>query len=494
MELAAAAGEAKAFEGGLLVFGRHADASPSAAEAAVDGALGGALGRALERQRFRGRPRQVVGVDTLGRIGAERVAVIGLGPEGELTPAALRDLGAIAIERANTLRLATVGLVLPTPDAAAAEQVALGALLGAYRFDDYKAEPDDGPAAAVERFELIGDTKPDLDRVRALADAINLARTLTNEPPNVCTPERLAALAREIAQAPGVTATIFDKAEIYARKMGGVIGVSRGAAVEPRFIHLAYVPEGHDGQGGIALVGKGITFDSGGLSIKPAKGMADMYIDMAGAAAVLCTMQIVAALRPAVPVHCVVGACENMTGADAYRPSDILTMYGGQTVEVVNTDAEGRLVLADALHYVTELEPPVRGVVDVATLTGACMVALGIHYAGAMSDDEAFCAEVLAAAEAVDEKLWRLPLDPKLAKTLESKRADLKNLGGPYGGAITAAQFLAHFKGELPWVHLDVAGAVLAEKDDAHIRAGGTGFGVLTLWRLIEAAGARAGV
>ena len=493
MELAAFGGEAKAFGGGLLVFGRHADTEPSAAEAAIDAALGGSLSRALERQRFRGKPRQAVGVDTLGQIAAERVVVIGLGSADEIAPAGLRDLGAIAIEQALAHSYTTVGVAPPDLAAATVEQIALGALLGSYRFDTYRAEPEDGPRPEVERFEIIGVDKLETRRATALAESINLARTLINEPPNVCTPERLAALAREIAKAPGITATIFDRAEIHARKMGGLIAVSSGAATDPRFIHLAYVPEGHDGSDAIALVGKGITFDSGGLSIKPAAAMADMHIDMAGAAAVLCTMKAVAALQPPVAVHVVVAACENMTGPDAYRPSDILTMYGGQTVEVLNTDAEGRLVLADALHYVTELEPPVRGVVDIATLTGACMVALGNWTGGLMSDDEPLCAEVLAAAAAVDEKLWRLPLDPKLAKSLESKRADLRNLGGSWGGAITAAQFLAHFKGDLPWVHLDVAGAVLSDKDDGHIRAGGTGFGVLTLWRLIEATSAASG-
>lgn len=486
MKLAAFGGDAKAFEGDLLVFGRFADTQPSAAEAAIDEALGGALSAALERRRFAGKPRQAAGIDTLGRIGAGRVVVVGLGDADEISRAELRDFGAIAVEQALDGHAATVGVVLPEGRAGDAEQVALGGLLGTYRFDAFKAEPEDGPRAEIDGFSLIGAKGFEPARAEALAEAVNLARTLINEPANVCTPERLAQVAREIAETPGFTATIFDKAEIYRRKMGGVIGVSRGATVEPRFIHLSYVPEGHDGSGAIALVGKGITFDSGGLSIKPAKAMAEMYIDMGGAAAVLGAMKAVAALRPSVPVHGVVGACENMTGPDAYRPSDILTMYGGQTVEVLNTDAEGRLVLADALHYVTELEPAVRGVVDLATLTGACMVALGNHYAGLMSDDEALCAEVAAAAEAADEKVWRLPLDPKLRKTLESKRADIKNLGGPYGGAITAGQFLQTFKGDLAWAHLDIAGAVLADKDDGHIRAGGTGFGVLTLVELID--------
>lgn len=480
-------GDALSFEGDLLVLGRYADAEPSAAETAVDAALGGALKAAAERLRFTGKPRSQVAVDTLGRIGASRVVVLGLGEADALGPAGLRDFGALAVDAALKGRYPTVGLALA--DAAHTEQAALGARLGAYRFVDFKADPEDAPRPEVEAVALIGADEKAIARAGALAEAVCLARTLTNEPANVCTPERLAGVARDIAKAPNVTVTVLEKDEIWARGMGGIVGVSRGAKTEPRFIHIAYVPEGHDGSGAIALAGKGITFDSGGLSIKPAKGMAEMYIDMGGSAAVLGAMHIVAALQPNVPVHCVVGACENMTGADAYRPSDILTMYSGKTVEVLNTDAEGRLVLADALHYITQLEPRVRGVVNAATLTGACMVALGNFYGGVMSDDEEFCAQLMDAAGAADEKFWRLPLDPKLKKTLESKRADIKNIGGQWGGAITAGQFLQHFKGDLPWVHLDIAGAVLSDSDDGHIKAGGTGFGVLTLWALVDAAG-----
>ncbi len=486
-----APGDATTFDGDLLVIGRHADAEPSAAEKAIDDALGGALAAAADRLRFKGKPRSTVAVDTLGRVGASRVVLIGLGDAGELGPAGLRDFGALAVNAGLDGRYGDVGIVVP--DAAATEQVALGAMLGTYRFVDFKAPPEDDPRPEVEAVALIGGDEGALGRAKALADGVNLARTLTNEPANVCTPERLAELARDIAKAPNVSVRVFEKAEIYEKKMGGIIGVSRGATTEPRLIHISYVPEGHDGSDAIAFVGKGITFDSGGLSIKPAKAMAEMYIDMAGAAAVVSTMHIVAALQPDTPVHGIVGACENMTGSDAYRPSDILTMYSGKTVEVLNTDAEGRLVLADALHYVTELTPAVRGVVDAATLTGSCMVALGSHYAGVFSDHEGLCAEVVAAAETADEKMWRLPLDPKLAKTLESKRADLKNIGGPWGGAITAAQFLQNFKGDVPWVHLDIAGAVLADSDDGHIRAGGTGFGVLTMLALVESGAAAAG-
>jgi leucyl aminopeptidase len=340
----------------------------------------------------------------------------------------------------------------------------------------------------VEDVFFIGNEVPShvLSRAQHTAHAVNLARTLVNEPANVCTPERFAALAEDIATAPGFEVTILDRDEMKARGMGGIIGVSQGATREPRFIHLAYQPPTGSVTTTIALVGKGLTFDSGGLCIKPAKGMKDMYIDMGGAAAVLGTMHAIAQLQPQVAVHGIVGSCENMTGPDAYRPSDVLTMYSGKTVEVLNTDAEGRLVLADCLHYATKLKP--TWVIDLATLTGACMVALGPNYAGLFSDDDGLASALLDAAGDAGENLWRLPLDPKLAETLKSNRADLTNLGGPYGGAITAAQFLQNFKGEIPWAHMDIAGPTLADKDDGYIRLGGTGYGVLTLLSLVQSA------
>ena len=225
-----------------------------------------------------------------------------------------------------------------------------------------------------------------------------------------------------------------------------MVAVSQGAAREPRFIHMSYTPVGGTTEPAIALVGKGLTFDAGGLCIKPAKGMAEMYIDMGGSAAVMGTMMAISKLQPNRAVHGIIGACENMTGADAYRPSDILTMYSGKTVEVLNTDAEGRLVLADAITYAREFEP--ECIMDLATLTGACMVGLGPNYAGLFSDHDDLAERLTAAAQNADETIWRLPLDKKLAETLKSKRADITNIGGPYGGAITAAQFLQHFAGD----------------------------------------------
>lgn len=486
MKLTTFEGAVTEFGGGLLVLGRHSEAEASTAEKAIDDALGGALSAAIERLRFKGKSRQRVTLDVAGGIAASRVLLLGLG-DTDCDAMALRDFAALAVDEAIASRFETVGIWLPEAETHA-QQIGAGVVLGAYRFDQLKSVDPENPKFEISAATLLAPAaaQAGLDIGAALGEAVNLARELVNEPANVCTPERLAQVARDLAEDPCFTVKVLGRDEIRAEGMGGIVAVSQGAAVPPRFIHLTYIPEGGTDENAICLVGKGLTFDSGGLSIKPAKGMEEMYIDMGGSAAVLGAMKAVSSLRPNVAVHMIVGSCENAVGADSYRPSDILTMYSGKTVEVLNTDAEGRLVLADCLHYAQNLKP--RGIVDLATLTGACMIALGPYTTGAFSDDETWIGEVLAAGETAGEKLWRLPLDPKLADGLKSKRADITNLGPRWGGAITAAQFLQHFKGETPWVHLDIAGPAIADKNDGHIRVGATGVGVLTLWSLIDAA------
>ncbi|MBM4292457.1 MAG: leucyl aminopeptidase, partial [Deltaproteobacteria bacterium] len=384
-------------------------------------------------------------------------------------------------------------------------EAALGLRLGVYQFNTCKSADPEHPPHELTSVELI-DTPLSaapaaaddaaaapaaaaaadaLARAEITAAAVKLARDLVNEPPNICTPERLAGVARDLAAFEGVGVKVLGRAEIEALGMGGLVAVSQGATREPRFIHVHYrpaLPEGVAPRGSLALIGKGLTFDSGGLSLKPPKSQEDMHIDMGGAAAVLGALWALVRLRPDVELHGVVGACENMPDGNSFRPSDILTMYSKKTVEVLNTDAEGRLVLADALHYAAQLKPD--AMVDLATLTGACMVGLGTNYCGLLSDDDALAATLLAAGDAAQEKLWRLPLDEGLADTLKSKRADLTNLGGPYGGAITAALFLKHFKGDRRWAHLDIAAPTTASKDKGATSAGATGFGVLTLIEL----------
>jgi leucyl aminopeptidase len=310
-----------------------------------------------------------------------------------------------------------------------------------------------------------------------------------------CTPTRLARAAQEVARAGGLRCEVKGPREIEALGMGMFLGVTRGSAEEPRLVKVSYAPRGAGARARpLVLVGKAITFDSGGLSLKPTDSMVTMNGDMAGSAAVLAAMRVVPLLAPEFPVHALLGACENMPGGRAYKPSDVLTAYDGQTVEITNTDAEGRLVLGDVLAWARDTLDP-AAMVDVATLTGACMVALGNHTTGAFGPDGPFIDAVLAAARAAGEDVWRLPLTEAVRENLESSVADMKNTGERWGGAIAAAHFLHAFVGDVPWAHLDIAGPAHAGKERGYVTKGGTGVAVRTLvelvvrsWRPAEAA------
>ena len=480
--------DALTFNGDLLIITRPQGEEQGALEAIIDTQLNGALSNKAARALFKGRASQSLLIDTAGHLPCASVMVVGLG-EGSCEGRALRDVFADAARVALKERAARVAVAHPF-NATQLREVALGFELGLYRFDDLKTPSTDTPRAEVEELTLMSsadvvsveEAEAAMKRTATLASAVNLGRTLVNEPPNICTPQRLADVAREMTSQPNVGVKVLGRDEVEALGMGGLIAVSQGATREPQFIHVHYRPEAP--QGALALIGKGLTFDSGGLSLKPPKSQEDMHIDMGGAAAVLGAMWALVRLQPQVELHAIVGACENMPDGNSFRPSDVLTMYNKKTVEVLNTDAEGRLVLADALHYAAELKPD--AMVNLATLTGACMVGLGSNYCGLFSDSDAWAESLLQAGEGAGEKLWRLPLDEGLADTLKSKRADIKNLGGPYGGAITAALFLKHFKGDCTWAHMDIAGPTTSSKDSGSVCSGGTGFGVLTLIELAE--------
>jgi leucyl aminopeptidase len=321
------------------------------------------------------------------------------------------------------------------------------------------------------------------------AEATCFARDLINEPANSVTPTRLAESAREIAKAGGLHVRILDRAACERMGMGAFLGVNRGSTEPPAFIHLAYVPKGRRRRR-IALVGKGITFDSGGLDLKTAEGMATMKGDMSGAAAVLGVMKVLARLRPSVEVHGVVAATDNMPSGSATKPGDVLRAMSGKTIEVNNTDAEGRLTLADAIAYVRQ-EVKADEIVDIATLTGACSIALGTLCAGAMTNDERLQGRLLRAAETAGERLWPLPLIEEYREGLRSEVADLRNTGPRPGGAITAGLFIKEFAGDTPWVHLDIAGAAFTDKDLPYASKGGVGFGTRTLLAYVLAVGSR---
>ncbi|MFV1959367.1 MAG: leucyl aminopeptidase, partial [Planctomycetota bacterium] len=372
----------------------------------------------------------------------------------------------------------------------AAEAAVDGALVGLYRFENHKREKAktavDALTVLVPRGE-VGRGQKGAERGLVLGEAVCFARDLGNEPGNEATPTFLAERARRLATDLDLGVKILDEEDMKRLGMGALLAVSRGSAEPPRLIVLTYEPERRGSIDTVAIVGKGLTFDSGGISIKPSAKMEDMKFDMCGGAAVLATMQAVARLEVPVRVVGLVPASENLSGAAAYKPGDILTAMNGTTIEVKNTDAEGRLILADALAYVsTKLKPRPKAVVDVATLTGACVVALGDQFAGLVSNDSGLAARIEEAGKASGDLVWRLPLVDGYRKKLESAYADASNLGGPGAGAITAAAFLEKFVGRLRWAHIDIAGMAWTDKQSPPFTKGATGFGVRVMTRLLS--------
>jgi leucyl aminopeptidase len=459
----------------------------------LDKTLGGGLRPALKDDEWTGKKDAQFSVVTLRRGGPRRVALFGLGAAEKVTPADVRAAVARAARLANGEKATSLTVVLPKgADAATVRAAAEGATLGAYRFKKYLTG-DRAPKKELHTVTLVprGAGRKDAawtDAIAAgaaVAEAVNLTRDLVNEPPNVMTPAALADAASEVARKHKLKATVLDMKAIRARGMKLLEAVGRGSANEPRLVHVAYVPpKARKGRKRVVIVGKGLTFDSGGLCIKPAPGMGDMKSDMAGAAVSIGVMAAVAALRPDVEVHSVFAAAENMPDGDAYRPGDIFGSLDGKSVEIINTDAEGRLVLADALAYARELKPD--ALIDHATLTGAIVIALGPNTAGFYSNDDALAEAYLGAAKDVGEAMWRMPLIEELRDQLKSDVADLKHTGERSGGSITAALFLREFIGDARWIHIDIAGPALAERPTPLSPKGGTGFGVLTAVAYIE--------
>jgi leucyl aminopeptidase len=471
------------------------DLGPGAAEA-LD-ALGAPPEPVLAARGFEGKAKQAVVLPTFGRLPAAELLLVGLGDRDVVDAEAVRRAAAVAVRHAGRARRAmtTLGQVLPDDPEGAVRAVAEGANLGAYRFDKYKvATREDGDEngrlaeLTVSMPEgATGDLAAAVTSGEIRARATNLARDLSNEPANSLHPEDLATAARQLADK-GVTVTVKDERALAEESFGGIIGVGQGAANPPRLVELNYAPEGATSR--VVLVGKGITFDSGGLSLKPSEGMEAMKTDMSGAAAIVGVMSALADLGVRVAVTGYLATAENMPSGSATRPGDVLTMRNGKTVEVLNTDAEGRLVMADALAYGAEGEPD--AMVDVATLTGACMVALGMKYMGLMSNHDGLAAELLEAAAEAGEPAWRLPLPREYHKQVESEVADLKNVGHRWGGALNAGLFLEEFVDGRPWVHLDIAGPARADEADGHIPKGATGVAVRTLLTWLERRGAKA--
>lgn len=460
----------------------------------LDRALGGALVRRFRKDEFKGKKDQLVAMATLGRIGADRVVVYGLGDPLRVTDADLRTFAAKAARAALGEKARKLVLGVPAGVEARLRPIVEGLELGAYRFSKYFTG-DRAPKRELESVVImtVGKVAPAavkeaVESGQAAAAGVNLARDLSNEPPNVLYPESLADAARAMAKDAGLKCQVFDYKEIQKRGMKLLQAVGQGSERKPHMVHLTYTPAGRaTARKRYVFVGKGVTFDSGGLSIKPAAGMGAMKHDMSGAANVVGLMAAVARLKPDVEVHGVIAAAENMPDGGAYRPGDIWGSLDGRTVEIVNTDAEGRLILADALTYAAQLEPDV--LIDNATLTGACMVALGTNCTGWYATNEAVAGLFQRAVDAAGEQMWRMPLLEDLKDQLKSDCADLKHTGDRYGGSITAALFMREFIGKTEnWIHCDIAGPANTERVVGWSPKGATGHGVLTFLELLAAA------
>jgi leucyl aminopeptidase len=441
----------------------------------------------LRAQGFEARPGQACVVP--GSDGHVLVA-LGLGPAADVTVPAYRKAAAAlarAAQRQTHLAIDVMDAVPETLDRpAVAQALAEGVLLGAYRYTALKSDPE---RSHIESLTVVGRggkrVQAALARGRAVGEAVRVARDLVNQPGGTLTPTAFATRAEELSDLKGFDIEVLDKDAIEEQELGGLLGVNRGSREEPRFLKLTWEPEGK-ARGTVALVGKGITFDSGGLSLKTTEQMVGMKGDMAGAAAVLATFSALDAVQPPVRVRGYLPLTDNMPGGDATRVGDVLRIRNGTTVEVLNTDAEGRLVLADALALAAEERPD--AIVDLATLTGACMVALGHDIAGLMGNDDGFVDQVRAAADAEGEPVWPLPLPVEMRRTIDSDVADIKNVAAHrYGGALVAGLFLQEFVPDgVPWAHLDIAGPADAAEDNGESRRGGTGFGVRTLLQLLS--------
>ncbi len=463
---------------------RFARALPAPLRALIEGAI--------ERRDFAGATGETATLPCEG-LAASRLVLVGLGKE--IDAEALRRAAAAAVratmaKQGKRLALAAAGARGAAPEAAG-QALAEGAILGGYRFDRYRTTGE--RPAPLERVDLVTSDARALAPLRTgvragsvIAESTNFARDLSNEPGSVHTPAWLADRAREMARAVGLRARVFDERELERRGMGALLAVGRGSANPPRLIVLEH---GAPARGArrrrcIALVGKGITFDTGGISIKPAASMEEMKHDMSGGAAVLGALRAAALLRLPLHVVGIVPAAQNSPGGRAYLPGDVVRSASGKTIEVLNTDAEGRVVLADGLFHAQSFAP--EAIVDIATLTGACVVALGREYAGMLGNDERLQARVRAASDATRERVWPLPLVEEHKKAIESHIADVKNTGGREAGALTAGAFLSHFVGEAPWVHLDIAGKEMTPKDAPYCVKGATGFGVRLFVELLR--------
>ncbi len=444
---------------------------------------------AMENGEFKAKLNQTLVLYTANCDTAKRYIAVGLGESDKYTSDFLRQVSATAAKKVLDLKLKSFAIqfmgeeLLATEDA---QVLAEGLVMGSYQFLNYKKSDDE--YAGIEDVIVLSnaDTSAALNYGMQVAAGIVLARDLGNHPSNIATPTYLADTAEAIAKSGGMNITIYDREDFEKLGFGGIQGVSQGSDVPPKFIILEYMGGGKDAKT-LGLVGKGLTFDAGGISIKPSAGMDEMKFDMLGGAAVLGIMSVVAEVKPKLNVIAVVPSTENMLGGEAYKPGDILTAYNGKTIEILNTDAEGRLILADGLSYITD-KYELDGLVDFATLTGAVVVALGHRYSGIMTNDQDFADELIEIGKQTQDRVWQMPLDDEYAEDIKSKIADIKNTGaGRTAGTIAAGAFLREFVAEgVPWCHVDIAGSGWLKKGRPYHPEGPTGAGVRLIMELIR--------
>jgi leucyl aminopeptidase len=497
MDVKAVPGAIQESDADAIVVNLFEETQPGGATKAVDNLLDGAIRDLIAGGDFNGEAEQVAVLYPRGAIPAHRVILVGLGPRDDFDVDAVRRAAACAIQRARELKAKRVASILHGAGAGglsveeAAQATTEGSLLGLYEYRGQKT--NEPPQPLPQSVELMVFNKQDVPAAQRGADAggaiaagVTLTRDLVNLPPNICTPAHMAEVASEVAEEAGLRIEVLDREQMEALNMGALLAVAQGSDTPPRFIILEHNGERADELDSIVLVGKGVTFDTGGYSLKTKEGMSTMKNDMAGAAAVIGAMRAIGALDVELHVVGLAPASDNMINGHAYRPQEVFTASNGVTIEINSTDAEGRMLLADALVYASRFQP--SAVVDVATLTGACVIALGKGVAaGLFSTDDTLRDALLDAADRSAEKLWPLPLFPEYEKSIESKTADIRNNGDRTSGVGSSATFLKHFVDYPAWVHIDMAGLALGDGDNPYAPGkGATGFGVRLLTEFVR--------
>jgi len=457
---------------------------------ALDRRLKGQLRQRIEKGKFIGAEGSTLLYAAAGLVPAAQILLVGLGGEAEVVNDTWRKAAARARKEAAAVGATELAIYLaPGKDLDSTVSAAVeGVLLASYQFNKYRSNakaPTElkGLTFFAPRLKRSSALQQAADRAQTIAAAVFLARDLINEPPSVTTARFLGEQAELHCRGRGLSVEVWGMRKIEAMKLAGLLAVNRGSHEEPRFIAIHYKPSGK-AKKKVALIGKGITFDSGGLSLKPAKSMETMKLDMSGGAAVIATMSCLPKLGLDVEVTGYIPATDNLPGHNAQKPGDVIRYLNGKTIEVLNTDAEGRLILADALALAARQKPDYM--INLATLTGACMVALGSQVAGIFSNRQALAEDLIRCGQETGEKLWQLPLVKEYKEQIKSGVADMKNIGGAHGGAITAALILQEFVDNVPWAHLDIAGPAFSESDGSLCPKGGTGFGVRTLLKFLS--------